>query len=35
MTDEQIASKKEYAGERKASMKRRDDRHDYTDGACT
>lgn len=30
MTEEQIASKKEHAGEKKASMKRRDDHHDYT-----
>jgi hypothetical protein len=31
MTDEQIESKKEHAGEKKASMKRRDDHHDYTE----
>ena len=31
MTEEQIARKKEYAGEKKASMKRRDDHHDYTE----
>lgn len=31
MTEEQIASKKEHAGEKKASMKRRDDHHDYTE----
>ena len=31
MTDEQIAAKKEHAGEKKASMKRRDDHHDYTE----
>ena len=31
MTDEQVASKKEHAGEKKASMKRRDDHHDYTE----
>lgn len=30
MTEEQITRKKEYAGEKKASMKRRDDHHDYT-----
>ena len=29
MTDEQIIAKKKYAGEKKASMKRRDDHHDY------
>ncbi len=28
MTEEQIASKKEHAGEKKASMKRRDDHHE-------
>ena len=31
MTDEQIAAKKEHAGEKKVSMKRRDDHHDYTE----
>ena len=31
MTEEQIALKKEHAGEKKASMKRRDDHHDYTE----
>lgn len=31
MTEEQIAEKKKHAGEKKASMKRRDDRHDYTE----
>lgn len=31
MTDEQIAAKKEHAGEKKASMKRRDDHQDYTE----
>mgnify|MGYP002870157435 CR=1 FL=1 len=31
MTDEQIEAKKEHAGEKKASMKRRDDHHDYTE----
>lgn len=31
MTDEQITAKKEHAGEKKASMKRRDDHHDYTE----
>lgn len=31
MTDEQIAAKKEHAGEKKASMKRRDDHHDYSE----
>ena len=31
MTEEQIAAKKEHAGEKKASMKRRDDHHDYTE----
>ena len=31
MTDEQIAAKKEHAGEKKASMKRRDDHYDYTE----
>ncbi|MBQ7471236.1 MAG: hypothetical protein IJS97_02260 [Prevotella sp.] len=31
MTEEQIESKKEHAGEKKASMKRRDDHHDYTE----
>ena len=31
MTDKQIAAKKEHAGEKKASMKRRDDHHDYTE----
>lgn len=29
MTEEQITNKKEYAGEKKPSMKRRDDHHDY------
>ena len=29
MTDEQVKAKKQYAGEKKASMKRRDDHHDY------
>lgn len=31
MTEEQIARKKSSAGEKKASMKRRDDHHDYTE----
>ena len=31
MTEEQIAAKKKYAGEKKTSMKRRDDHHDYTE----
>lgn len=31
MTEEQIEAKKKYAGEKKASMKRRDDHHDYTE----
>ena len=31
MTDEQIAAKKVHAGEKKASMKRRDDHHDYSE----
>ena len=31
MTDEQIEAKKEHAGEKKVSMKRRDDHHDYTE----
>ena len=31
MTEEQIEAKKKYAGEKKASMKRRDDYHDYTE----
>lgn len=31
MTDEQIAKKKKYAGEKQTSMKRRDDHHDYTE----
>ena len=31
MTEEQISTKKKYAGEKKVSMKRRDDRHDYTE----
>lgn len=31
MTEEQIAAKKEYAGKKKASMKRRDDHHDYSE----
>lgn len=31
MTEEQIAAKKEHASEKKASMKRRDDHHDYTE----
>lgn len=31
MTEEQRAKKKQYAGEKKASMKRRDDGHDYTE----
>jgi len=30
-TEEQIAAKKKYSGEKKASMKRRDDHHDYTE----
>ena len=30
MTEEQITAKKLFAGEKKASMKRRDDHHDYT-----
>ena len=29
MTEEQISNKKEYAGKKKPSMKRRDDHHDY------
>ncbi len=29
MTDEQVKAKRQYAGEKKASMKRRDDHHDY------
>lgn len=31
MTEEQIEAKKKYAGEKNASMKRRDDHHDYTE----
>jgi hypothetical protein len=31
MTDDQITSKKKHAGEKKPSMKRRDDHHDYTE----
>ena len=31
MTDEQLTAKKRFAGEKKASMKRRDDHHDYTE----
>ena len=31
MTEEEISAKKKYAGEKKVSMKRRDDRHDYTE----
>jgi hypothetical protein len=31
MTDEQIATKKIFAGEKKPSMKRRDDHYDYTE----
>lgn len=31
LTDEQLAAKKQFAGEKKASMKRRDDHHDYTE----
>ena len=31
MNEEQIARKKLYAGEKHASMKRRDDHHDYTE----
>lgn len=31
MTEEQIAEKKKHAGEKKTSMKRRDDYHDYTE----
>lgn len=31
MTEEQIEAKKKYVGEKKASMKRRDDYHDYTE----
>ena len=31
MTDEQLTAKKKYAGEKKPSMKRRDDYHDYTE----
>lgn len=31
MTEEQIEAKKKYAGEKNASMKRRDDYHDYTE----
>lgn len=31
MTEEQIEAKKQFAGEKRTSMKRRDDRHDYTE----
>ena len=31
MNEEQIARKKQYAGEKHVSMKRRDDHHDYTE----
>ncbi|MBQ9362882.1 MAG: hypothetical protein IJT97_05590 [Bacteroidaceae bacterium] len=31
VTEEQLIAKKKYAGEKKASMKRRDDYHDYTE----
>lgn len=31
MDEEQISRKKQYAGEKRASMKRRDDHHDYTE----
>lgn len=31
MTEEQIEAKKKYTGEKNASMKRRDDHHDYTE----
>lgn len=31
MTEEQITAKKQFAGEKKATMKRRDDHHDYTE----
>ena len=31
MTEEQLKAKKIFAGEKKASMKRRDDNHDYTE----
>lgn len=31
LTDEQITKKKKFAGEKKISMKRRDDHHDYTE----
>lgn len=31
MTEEQIAARKIFAGEKKASMKRRDDHHDYSE----
>lgn len=31
MNEEQIARKKQYAGEKRISMKRRDDHHDYTE----
>lgn len=31
MNEEQIARKKQYAGEKRVSMKRRDDHHDYTE----
>ena len=31
MTEEQIEARKKFAGEKKASMKRRDDHHDYTE----
>ena len=31
MTEEQIEAKKQFAGEKRTSMKRRDERHDYTE----
>ena len=31
LTDEQITKKKKFAGEKKTSMHRRDDHHDYTE----
>lgn len=31
MTDEEFAARKKFAGEKKASMKRRDLHHDYTE----
>ena len=30
MTEEQITAKKQFAGEKKATMKRRDDHHEYS-----